>query len=120
MAGYNLDTSGRSPAERRRLEEKRRRARKTNGGTKTERVTTEEVTPKKKVKKDTTPKRSKFGVGSNKIIMRNGKRMANVTKDQLDNTGMTQREYMEAGRLIQLVNVQLVNDLLLIQVVSLG
>ena len=35
MAGYNLDTSGRSPAERRRLEEKRRRARKTNGGTKT-------------------------------------------------------------------------------------
>ena len=93
MAGYDIDRSGRSPTELKRLEEKRRRARKTNGVTKTKTktngVTTKKVTP---------PKQSKFGVGSSKTIMHNGKRMANVTKDQLDNTGMTQSEYMKAWK----------------------
>ena len=91
MAGYDMDRSGRSPAELKRLEEKRRRARKTNGVTKTK---TNGVT----TKKVTSPKQSKFGVGSSKTIMHNGKRMANVTKDQLDNTGMTQSEYMKAWK----------------------
>lgn len=40
--------------------------------------------------------KSKFGVGSSKTIMHNGKELANVTAEQLKKTGMSLREYMNA------------------------
>lgn len=40
--------------------------------------------------------KSKFGVGSSKTIMHNGKELANVTAEQLKNTGMSLREYMNS------------------------
>jgi len=39
-------------------------------------------------------KSSKFGVGSAKTIMHNGRRLANVSADQLKKTGMSLRQYM--------------------------
>lgn len=41
-----------------------------------------------------TAKRSKFGVGSAKTIMHNGKKLANVSADQLKKTGLSLRQYM--------------------------
>ena len=40
-------------------------------------------------------KKVRFGVGSNKIIERNGKKFANVTADQLKKTGLSQDAYMK-------------------------
>ncbi len=39
-------------------------------------------------------KRSKFGVGSAKTVMHKGKRLANVSAEQLKKTGLTLRQYM--------------------------
>ena len=40
------------------------------------------------------PSTGRFGVGSAKTIMRNGKELANVSAEQLKKTGLTLREYM--------------------------
>lgn len=37
----------------------------------------------------------RFGVGSNKIIKKDGKQFANVTADQLERTGLSQAAYMK-------------------------
>ena len=41
-----------------------------------------------------SPKKAKFGVGSSKTIMHNGRSMVNVTGDQLKKTGLSQTAYM--------------------------
>jgi len=40
------------------------------------------------------PSTGRFGVGSAKTIMRNGKELANVSAEQLERTGLTLRQYM--------------------------
>jgi hypothetical protein len=40
--------------------------------------------------------KSKFGVGNSKMIMHNGKPMANVSREQLDATGLSLRAYMNS------------------------
>ena len=76
MAGYNLDTSGLSPADKKRREKNR----------------------KGQTKKTDTPSKpktkAKFGVGSSKTI--DGK--ANVSADQLNKTGMSLRQYMNTWK----------------------
>ena len=39
-------------------------------------------------------RKSKFGVGSSKTVMHNGRKMANVTAEQLKKTGLSLRQYM--------------------------
>ena len=46
--------------------------------------------------KKTSPASSKFGVGSGKFKMHKGKKMANVSKEQLNKTGMSLRAYMNS------------------------
>jgi|OM-RGC.v1.007251496 hypothetical protein len=83
MAGYNLDKSGRSPADIKRLERNRKgQTKKTDTSS---RSGFSDLKKKKKVR---------FGVGSNKTIERNGKKFANVTADQLKKTGLSQAAYM--------------------------
>lgn len=43
-----------------------------------------------------TKKPTRFGQGSSKTITRNGKKMANVSAEQLKKTGMSLRAYMNA------------------------
>jgi len=43
-----------------------------------------------------TKKPTRFGQGSSKTITRNGKKMANVSAEQLKKTGMSLRSYMNA------------------------
>lgn len=45
-------------------------------------------------KVDTNRVQAKFGQGSSKTVMHKGKKMANVTREQLDKSGMSLREYM--------------------------
>lgn len=40
--------------------------------------------------------KSKFGVGNSKVITHNGKPMANVSREQLDATGLSLRAYMNS------------------------
>ncbi len=40
--------------------------------------------------------KSKFGVGNSKVITQNGKPMANVSREQLDATGLSLRAYMNS------------------------
>ena len=83
MAGYNLDKSGRSPADEKRLKAKRR------GQTTTKKTDISSKSGFSDLKKR---KKVRFGVGSSKTV--NGK--ANVSADQLKKTGMSLRQYMNA------------------------
>lgn len=105
MAGRELDETGKSPAEIRRLKARRKRmlaAAERRGGFNTRRgkapagkggrTNAGEVD-----KPDATtasPKKAKFGAGPSKTIMHNGKSMANVTGDQLKKTGLSLPAYM--------------------------
>ena len=82
MAGYNLDKSGRSPADEKRLKARRK------GQTKKADISSKSGFSGLKIRKS----KLKFGVGSSKT--KDGK--ANVTKDQLKKTGMSLRQYMNA------------------------
>lgn len=46
--------------------------------------------------KKAAPKKSKFGVGSSKTVTHNGRKMANVTAEQLKKTGLSLRQYMNS------------------------
>ena len=83
MAVYNLDKSGRSPADEKRLKAKRR------GHTTTKKTDISSKSGFSDLKKR---KKVRFGVGSSKTV--NGK--ANVSADQLKKTGMSLRQYMNA------------------------
>ena len=51
--------------------------------------------PKPTPAKKASPKKTtRFGAGSSKTVTHNGKEMANVTKEQLEKTGLTLRQYM--------------------------
>jgi len=49
-----------------------------------------------KVKAPAKAAKSKFGVGNSKMITHNGKPMANVSREQLDATGLSLRAYMNS------------------------
>tara|TARA_R100000005_G_C5003127_1_gene211133 strand:+ start:4092 stop:4553 length:462 start_codon:yes stop_codon:yes gene_type:complete len=59
--------------------------------------TTTTKTKSKNTTSTTTKKKPsvRFGVGSNKIIKKDGKQFANVTADQLKRTGLSQAAYMK-------------------------
>ena len=62
-------------------------------GSKSDKKTTAKKTTDKKT---TAKKTAAFGSGSSKTITRNGKKLANVNKEQLKKSGLTLRGYMNA------------------------
>ena len=62
-------------------------------GSKSDKKTTAKKTT---AKKTTAKKTAAFGSGSSKTITRNGKKLANVNKEQLKKSGLSLRGYMNA------------------------
>ena len=91
IAAVNNNPSLSPPQKRRRIA-RLRQAHKDDTGTSVTKTKTK--TNGGTTKKVTTPKRSKFGVGSNKTV--NGK--ANVSAEQLKQSGMSLRQYMNAWK----------------------
>jgi len=105
--GGQMDRSAKSTQEGRSFAERFGTAAQRTAGKSKPKL--EEVTVTAKRKPTPTPKaapakvapkakaaapKSKFGVGSSKTVMHNGKNMANVTAEQLKASGMSLREYM--------------------------